>query len=259
MAITKYGTAGSFGFGFFTNKGYGAPPFCSDVRVIAKSKEAQDAEIVIKDNRGNGRIMQDRNATSTVPLHIVFDSGDNCWKEYFTGLPVQVCQKGYYAERYGEVVLDVDNTADKGTHTLAVASIWERKVEDFSTEIAKYSESQIKFMVQQIYALQEAAVLWGKKVDDAIEQAKKERAAKEAGISSVESGVASGFGKYAMGQNSSESKTEDPKVKAPPKKEFTEQEKLQFIREGRCAYCGGSFTGLFKKVCVNCGKAKNYR
>ena len=33
---------------------------------------------------------------------------------------------------------------------------------------------------------------------------------------------------------------------------------LKYRNEGRCEYCGGRFKGLFKKVCENCGRPKNY-
>lgn len=39
-----------------------------------------------------------------------------------------------------------------------------------------------------------------------------------------------------------------------------ELERVFYLRraDGVCLYCGGTFKGLFKKVCSNCGKPKNY-
>ena len=36
------------------------------------------------------------------------------------------------------------------------------------------------------------------------------------------------------------------------------QQMARWIHLGQCAYCGGTFTGIFSKKCSACGKAKNY-
>lgn len=42
--------------------------------------------------------------------------------------------------------------------------------------------------------------------------------------------------------------------------EKMEQERIvnQRKNQGKCLYCGGKFKGLMKKVCLNCGREKNY-
>lgn len=39
---------------------------------------------------------------------------------------------------------------------------------------------------------------------------------------------------------------------------FLDEIKNDLRANGRCQYCGGAFTGLFRKKCVECGKAKDY-
>ncbi len=36
------------------------------------------------------------------------------------------------------------------------------------------------------------------------------------------------------------------------------QRQQQWRKENRCQYCGGNFTGFFKKTCTNCGVKKDY-
>ena len=42
------------------------------------------------------------------------------------------------------------------------------------------------------------------------------------------------------------------------KEEETKKQQETYRNTGVCQYCGGSFKGIFSKVCTQCGKKKDY-
>ena len=77
-------------------------------------------------------------------------------------------------------------------------------------------------------------------MESAIEEVRAERARKEAGISDAEAMIEAKFGKY-------------DDILADEKQKPSNNQRLQWIREKRCSFCGGEFRGLFHKVCQKCG------
>ena len=53
--------------------------------------------------------------------------------------------------------------------------------------------------------------------------------------------------------------TSNPEPKQKSAQSPTQEEKLNWIRQRRCAFCGGEFEGIITKICRDCGKTKNYR
>lgn len=199
-------------------------------------------------------------ATNYNPIYVVFDSDTGTWKEYFSGMTVNLVADSY---SYYQHQFDVDSTPNY-CDVLSVSTPRECNATAFAEGVSKYSDKQIKEIVSQLNTLSSSASKWKSKFDAMVKAVKDERAVKEAGLSSVESKLASGFGKYGNNssggnQGTSNTQTANPQQEAKPKQPPTQEEKLQWIRQGRCAFCGGEFKGLFSKVCRECGKAKNYR
>ena len=233
MNITKYGISECCGYGFFVRGSYlSRDVFYTSIRIYAKSEITTETAYNLHWTEFVGSDLD--------PICVVFDSDTGTWKEYFSGMTVNVVADSYcLAQR--QYRFDVDSMPNY-CDILTVSRPWRCNATEFAEGVSKYSDKQIKEIVAQLNTLRSSASKWKSKFDAMVKAVKDERAAKEAGLFSVESKLASGFGEY--GNNSSGG---------------TQEEKLQWIRQGRCAFCGGEFKGLFSKVCRECGKAKDYR
>lgn len=234
MNITKYGISEYCGYGFFVRGSYlSSDRFYTSIRIYARSEITTETAYNLKwtefseNNRG--------------PFCVVFDSDTGTWKEYFSGMTVNLAADFPDINHTVRGGFDVDimpNYCD----VLSISTPRECLATEFAERVSLYSDKEIKKIVARLNTLSNNASEWKSKFDAMVKAVKDERAAKEAGLFRVESKLASGFGEY--GNNSSGG---------------TQEEKLQWIRQGRCAFCGGEFKGLFSKVCRECGKAKDYR
>ena len=262
MNITKYGISDYCGYGVLYSVLYGhRSGFYTNIRIVASSQITTETK---QDLQWIPSVLQGLKlgATSDKPIYVVFDSDTGTWKEYFSGMTVNL--EEFQFSKYGDTVsFDADHLRDF-CDFLSVSIPRECNATVFAEGVSKYSDEQIKEIVAQLNTLRSSASEWKAKFDAVVKAVKDERAAKEAGLSSVESKLASGFGKYGNdssggNQGTSNTQTANPQQEAKPEQHPTQEEKLQWIRQGRCAFCGGEFKGLFSKVCRECGKAKNYR
>lgn len=262
MNITKYGISKYCGYGVCYSVSYGpGDGFYTNIRIVASSKITTETK---QDLQWIPSVLQGLKlgATSHNPIYVVFDSDTGTWKEYFSGMTVNLEEFKY--RKYGDIVsFDADHVRDF-CDILSVSTPRECTATEFAEGVSKYSDEQIKEIVAQLNTLRSSVSEWKAKLDAIVKAVKDERAAKEAGLSSVESKLASGFGKYGNNssggnQGTSNTQTANPQQEAKPEQPPAQEEKLQWIREGRCAFCGGEFKGLFSKVCRECGKAKDYR
>lgn len=258
MNITKYGIFRYCGYGFFIYDLSGPSRFDTNITIVARSQITTESAQRLEWTPDALYGLQ-LGATNDNPIYVVFDSDTGTWKEYFSGMTVNLAYS-YSGRQYQ---FDVDSTPNY-CDVLSVSTLWECNATAFAGGVSKYSDEQIKEIVAQLNTLRSSASKWKSKFDAIVKAVKDERAAKEAGLSSVESKLASGFGKYGNNssggnQGTSNTQTANPQQEAKPKQPPTQEEKLQWIRQGRCAFCGGEFKGLFSKVCRECGKAKNYR
>lgn len=259
MNITKYGVSQYCGYGFSIHDLYGRSRFDTNITIVARSKITTESAQRLEWTPDALYGLQ-LGATNYIPIYVVFDSDTGTWKEYFSGMTVNLVAYSYSGHQYQ---FDVDSTPNY-CDVLSVPTPWECNATAFAGGVSQYSDKQIKEIVSQLNTLSSSASKWKSKFDAIVKAVKDERAVKEAGLSSVESKLASGFGKYGNNssggnQGTSNTQTANPQQEAKPKQPPTQEEKLQWIRQGRCAFCGGEFKGLFSKVCRECGKAKNYR
>lgn len=264
MNITKYGISEYCGYGVFYYGYYSkCTGFYTCISIVARSEittaTGQDLQWIPGVVQG-----LKLGATSHNPIYVVFDSDTGTWKEYFSGMTVNLAKTHSLKDSFGDFYsFDADRTPDF-CDILSVSTPRECNATEFAEGVSKYSDEQIKEIVAQLNTLRSSASEWKSKFDAVVKAVKDERAAKEAGLSSVESKLASGFGKYGNNssggnQGTSNTQTANPQQEAKPEQPPAQEEKLQWIRQGRCAFCGGEFKGLFSKVCRECGKAKNYR
>lgn len=260
MNITKYGISECCGYGFFSCDVYGEHSvFLTNRRIVAGSKITTESAQTLEWTPDVLHGLQ-LDATNYSPIYVVFDSDTGTWKEYFSGMTVHLVPPSY---SFPFAVLNVDNMPNY-CDILSFSTPRECNATEFAEGVSKYSDEQIKEIVAQLNTLRSSASEWKSKFDAVVKAVKDERAAKEAGLSSVESKLASGFGKYGNNssggnQGTSNTQTANPQQEAKPEQPPAQEEKLQWIRQGRCAFCGGEFKGLFSKVCRECGKAKDYR
>jgi lipoprotein len=262
MNITKYGISEFCGYGIFFMGGCGfRSGFYTNTEICAESqittRSAQRLEWT-----PNVLYGLQLDATNDHRIYIVFDSDTGTWKEYFSGMTVNLVTSCYVFFE-PQCIVNVDGMLNY-CDVLTVSIPRECNATEFAEGVSKYSDKQIKEIVAQLNTLRSSASEWKSKFDAMVKAVKDERAAKEAGLSSVESKLASGFGKYGNNssggnQGTSNTQTANPQQEAKPEQPPAQEEKLQWIRQGRCAFCGGEFKGLFSKVCRECGKAKNYR
>jgi len=262
MNITKYGISEYYGYGFLVLGLNGSRSgFYTNITIVARSEITSETAHYLEWTPGVVQGLQS-DATDYNPIYVVFDSDTGTWKEYFSGMTVNVVADSYcLAQR--QYRFDVDSMPNY-CDILTVSRPWRCNATEFAEGVSKYSDKQIKEIVAQLNTLRSSASKWKSKFDAMVKAVKDERAAKEAGLSSVESKLASGFGKYGNNssggnQGTSNTQTANPQQEAKPEQPPAQEEKLQWIRQGRCAFCGGEFKGLFSKVCRECGKAKNYR
>lgn len=90
--------------------------------------------------------------------------------------------------------------------------------------------------------MNEDAKKWSEAVDQAVQEVIKERKSKESGVPMIESKLESNLGKIGY----------------KPEKTTTDKDIIQWMKQGRCSFCGGDFKGFFSKRCLKCGKPKDY-
>lgn len=259
MNIAKYGISNCVGYGFFAYGSSGSRDyFYTNKTIVARSASTTDSKRPLKWTPTNMYGLQIGNSNYN-PVYVVFDGDSGTWKEYFSGMTVGVVNG---SSSYGD--FDVDKMSGY-IDVLSISSPRECNAVQFAEGVSKYTDKQAKEIMEQLRSLSEGAKKWKAEIESLIKDVKDERVQKEAGLSSVESKLASGFGKYGNSssnsgqQSSGAQQTSKTQQDSHPKQPPTQEEKLQWIRHGRCAYCGGEFKGLFSKVCRECGKAKNYR
>ena len=263
MNITKYGISKYCGYGFLVYGLYGfRSGFYTETKIVARSEITTETAHYLEWTPGVVQGLQS-DATDYNPIYVVFDSDTETWKEYFSGMTVNVVEGSYFDKSFLTAAFDADGTPNY-CGIVSVSPPRECTATEFAERVSKYSDKQIEEFVAQLNTLRSSASEWKSKFDAVVKAVKDERAAKEAGLSSVESKLASGFGKYGNdssggNQGTSNTQTANLQQEAKPKQPPTQEEKLQWIRQGRCAFCGGEFKGLFSKVCRECGKVKNYR
>lgn len=262
MNITKYGIANFCGYGHFV-KDSGGSGFFTYLQITAESKSTTRSVRELKWNPSSlqGLRISGNNNYQSEQIYVVLDGDDGKWKEYFSGMTIDLIVSAYSSSHY-----DVD-TSNINNYCLALSmsNPYECSAVEFADAVSKYTEKQIKEIVAELHKRSEDAVKWKKELDKLIKEVTDERTRKESGLSGVESKLASGFGKYGI--NSSDNRQDESKAKKEqtseqretPKQPATQEDKLRWIRQGRCAFCGGEFKGLITKVCRDCGKTKNYR
>lgn len=260
MNITKYGISSCVGYGFYVYGTSGSRDcFYTNKTIVAKSASTTDSRRSLKWTPSNMYGLKIGNSDYNT-IYVVFDSDSGTWKEYFSGMTVGLANGSYSSY----VDFDVDNMSGY-SDVLSVSSPRECNAVQFAEGVSKYTDKQAKEIMEQLRSLSEGAKKWKVEIESLIKAVKDERKQKEGSLSSIESKLASGFGRYGNsssdgGQQSSDTQqASKPQQDSQPKQPPTQEDKLQWIRRGRCAYCGGEFKGLFSKVCRECGKAKNYR
>jgi len=263
MNITKYGISEYYGYGFLVLGLNGSRSgFYTNITIVARSEITSETAHYLEWTPGVVQGLQS-DATDYNPIYVVFDSDTGTWKEYFSGMTVNLVEGFYFSSEFLTTAFDADGMPNQ-CDILSASTPRECTATEFAEGVSKYSDKQIEEFVAQLNTLRSNASEWKSKFDAVVKAVKDERAAKEAGLSSVESKLASGFGKYGNNssggnQGTSNTQTANPQQEAKPEQPPAQEEKLQWIRQGRCAFCGGEFKGLFSKVCRECGKAKNYR
>ena len=262
--ITKYGISFLIGYGFGggLHDSYSSPHFITFRKIVARSKITTESS---RQMNWKPECIYGVSCGYSVayrypyPVYLVYDEDSETWKEYFSGMTIELAYDDKSGWEY-----DVD-CPDICYGVLSALRPRECSATEFAENVSKYSDKEIQEMVGHLRKLNNDAFNWKKELDALVKAVKDERAKKEADLSSVESKLVSGFGKYgnpfSVDSQQSSDMQQTPKthpdshLKQPP----TQEDKLQWIRQGRCAYCGGEFKGLFSKVCRKCGKAKNYR
>lgn len=263
MAIEKYGTSFTYGYGVYcfwkeTEKGIISPiagfpreGFRTDVLVVAKSKITTESQATVS---GFPTKVTPHFYRSSIPVYAVFDSGTKTWREYFSGLTLNVCSGHSFDYK---LEFDVDAKKLPFCRSLTVYGLNECSATEFEDAVSVYSNRQIHRMVDHLYEINKQAKKWSDTLDQAVQAVTDERTRKESEVSSINRKLASGFGAY---RNAVEDPvTNTTQLESAPKTLPTEKEMLLWIRQGRCAYCGGEFKGLFSKSCRVCGKNKDYR
>ena len=194
MNITKYGISEFCGYGFFVCASYRTPGgFYTNTTIFASSEITTESAQILGWTPDVLYGLQ-LDTTSDHRIYIVFDSDTGTWKEYFSGMTVNVVADSYcLAQR--QYRFDVDSMPNY-CDILTVSRPWRCNATEFAEGVSKYSDKQIKEIVAQLNTLRSSASKWKSKFDAMVKAVKDERAAKEAGLSSLESKLASGVGKY---------------------------------------------------------------
>lgn len=260
MNITGYGIANYCGYGCLYTNGY-SRSFGTNVEIRAESKSTTRSVRQLNWNPSELRGLGINGIDGRI--YVVFDSDSGNWKEYFSGMTIKQANKAF-GYGYGRYDVDSSNIKDYCL-VLSMDQLYECSAVEFADAVSKYTKKQIKEIVAELHKRSEDAIKWKNELEKLIKEVKDERTRKESGLSGVESKLASGFGKYGI--NSSDNRQDESKAKKEqtseqretPKQPATQEDKLRWIRQGRCAFCGGEFKGLITKVCRDCGKTKNYR
>ena len=258
MTIEKYGTTDCFGYGVLYDSD--CPYFQTDIYVFAESSIATESF-----KRIEGFPTSIRSVSLNIgpygsgklqPVYVVFEGETKTWREYFSGLTVDLTTDCYLRSSSFHDY-NVDNEIKHICRTLSVYGIQECNATVFSNKISVYTEEQIQEMVNQIYEINGQAKKWSDALDRTIQAVMDERKRRESGVPGIESTLSSGFGAY--GSTLENTATNSAQSESAPKTFPTEKEMLNWIRQGRCTYCGGEFKGIFSKSCRVCGKPKDYR
>lgn len=143
------------------------------------------------------------------PFFLIHDADSNEWKEYFTGITVDVIRKDAHQ------LLTQIQQRGKSTNcffaeqndicydglTVITSQIQVLNSIEFAVKILKYPESVKKIIAAYVIALNEAAVSWKNKVDLLCQEAVQERITKENTIlkkmKEAEALLSSKLGKYS--------------------------------------------------------------
>ena len=253
MKITKYAITDLYGYGFFMKNSYFQEFYtCMYIRAYSKTTSLSSQYF----NWEPERFCAGRR------LGFVFDDDTETWREYFSGIRVALAVSTHsYSKDFN---VDKDQSAS-GILTIALP-YRECTATEFSEYVSSFTDNQIRQIVAEIRTLNRDAGKWKAAFDTTVEALKNERARKESGILDVESRLASSFGKYG----SDDVSTQEPCSARQGSNQNngivkhllptpTQEDTIRWISQGRCAFCGGEFKGIFSKVCKSCGKAKNYR
>ena len=195
MNITKYGISEYCGYGFFVCASYRTPGgFYTNTTIFASSEITTESAQILGWTPDVLYGLQ-LDTTSDHRIYIVFDSDTGTWKEYFSGMTVNVVKGSYFDKSFLTAAFDADGTPNY-CDILSASTPRECTATEFAERVSKYSDEQIKEIVAQLNTLRSSASKWKSKFDAMVKAVKDERAAKEAGLSSLESKLASGVGKY---------------------------------------------------------------
>ena len=266
MSIEKYGASPICGYGlhckYYTDADahYIEKCFVPNITLVAKSKTVPEKRATISGFPDMMR--QIRISTKTVGVFVVFDSEAKTWREYFSGLPLYVptnaLEYSYLPASPVGIPCDIDVMSLPFCRSLSVSDIHEYNATDFADIVSRISDEEIKEMVRKLYELDTQAKEWSNVFDKTVRDIKEERARKESGVPEIESKLEAGFGKYKNFTMTTPITTSNTWEKPVSKNSPTEKDMLLWIKQGRCAYCGGEFKGIFSKSCRVCGKAKDY-
>ena len=196
MNITKYGIADYCGYGVFYYGYYSkCTGFYTYISIVARSEITTETR---QDLQWIPSVLQGLKlgATSRNPIYVVFDSDTGTWKEYFSGMTVNLAKTHSLKDSLGSIGSFNADVRRDFCDILSVSTPRECNATEFAEGVSKYSDEQIKEIVAQLNTLRSSASEWKSKFDAMVKAVKDERAAKEAGLSSLESKLASGVGKY---------------------------------------------------------------
>ncbi len=277
MNITKYGAA-TVGYGFLKERNsYGS--FFTNIKIVAESPKTTRT---YKEFKWDRVVDFDIGKYKVTSVYVVFDEDTDSWKEYFSGTTIPLasepsCVIKESVSRYDVIKGSTDYfDVDKGLKyygELTIGNILECNATEFDIHISKYTETQKKIIARRIPIFEKDAKQWKLEFESLVQKVKDDRARKESGISDTKGKIESELGKYGnnnssnnavksvnifspgFGNASSNIQHSKPKQLTTP----TKEEKIQWIQQNRCSYCGGQFKGLLSKVCRDCGKAKDYK
>lgn len=279
MNIEKYGVCYYYGFGILDPFSYSSKFICN-FKIVAKSEKIPviEEKFTLTGYEYGGykyrRMMDNHNVDLMAvtlndqsdpyykrggvevkqPIYVAFDGDSQQWREYFTGIVVEVASSEYESI-FTSIYYDVDNGFPPSVVPFRKFAVRPPEImhpTTFAERISSYSDKEIKDMVSQIQELSKDALRWGEALDNAILKVKNMRSQKESELSSVKTVLADSFGKYSSATHDS---VNNNSLSDSGSKDSL---RVQRIRAGRCTNCGGAFGGMFIKTCKNCGRRKDY-
>jgi len=223
---------------------------------IAEEKRYQLIEKAIKEH---GDVLSANMLEVNYPKVIKYQSTDKYWTEQLDVVKNYVkTQKNLSrAEKFASVnVKEMVQDAILQWETKVQAQIVQAQADDLQNEQSDWYAEQVNCMLQEIYRERELATENAyKKICDLMEQdniwtlrkiVSDLRILAEKNYKDCSERLIECEKKLNLMEN------------AERERSLKSQERIQWIKDKKCAYCGGVFSGVFTKKCVKCGKEKSY-